>query len=323
MQREKSALELIHNLSELQRFPDLLEPITLCKHGLIVAGCEAFQGSVENTIPVIAAIACLHRSIIVLDDMLDEDPRGEYHQLGAGVAANQAAILQAAALQIVANTDWEADIKLAVGKALNEMTLHTALGQHLDVHNPATEAEYWELARGKSSPFFIASVYVGALLGGAPLEVAAELKKFGELYGEIVQINDDLADAMQTPPSPDWVHGRNPLPILYAQLVPHPDRERFLALRDQVTAGDAQALEEAQTILIHCGAVSYCVEQLLHRYQLARDHLASLYLPNPDRLERMLTRMVTRMLDGFKKQAFEQPERLLANRKNYFESFPV
>ena len=323
MQREKAALELIHKLPEFQCFPDLLEPITLCNHGLIVAGCEAFQGSVENTIPAVAAMACLHRSIIILDDMLDGDPRGEYHQLGAGVAANQAAILQAAALQIVADSNWESAIKLAVGNALNEMTLHTALGQHMDVHNPNTEAAYWELARAKSSPFFIASVYIGARLGGAPLEIAEKLKKFGEFYGEIVQINDDLADAMQTPASPDWVHGRNSLPILFAQLVQHPDREQFLALREQAAAGDPEALEAAQTILIRCGAVSYCVEQLLHRYQLAKDHLASLQLPDPDRMEGMLTKMVTRMLDGFKKQAFEQPERLLANRKSYFESFPV
>ena len=43
---------------------------------------------------------------------------------------------------------------------------------------------------------------------------------------------------------------------------------------------NGNALQEAQEILIRCGAVSYCVDQLVRRYQTAQDILTKTPLPN-------------------------------------------
>ena len=66
---------------------------------LPLLACEALGQSREKAIPACAALACAQISIILVDDMLDDDPRGEYHRIGSGRAANFALAFQAAGVQ--------------------------------------------------------------------------------------------------------------------------------------------------------------------------------------------------------------------------------
>ena len=102
----------------------------------------------------------------------------------------------------------------------------------------------------------------------------------------MIQINDDITDCIAEPADPDWTQGWFPLPILFAQSVNHPDRDRFLTLRPHVS--DTEALHDAQEILIRSGAISYCIEQLLCRHQQARTLVRGIHLVCPDRLENLL-----------------------------------
>ena len=72
---------------------------------------------------------------------------------------------------------------------------------------------------------------------------------------------------METPANPDWLQGRSPLPILFAPLVEHPDQSRFLKLKKQID--QPETLKEAQEILLRCGAISYCADQLIQKYEKA------------------------------------------------------
>ena len=258
---------------------DLFQRVTAQKpaHWLLpLRACEAVGGEETQAVPAATAIACSHLSIILVDDMLDCDPRGEYRRAGAPAAANMASALQAAASASIARATCAPGNRLAALECLNRMTLTTTLGQHWDVEGApclqclAEDARYWQVVRAKSSPFFGAALQIGALLGGASIPLAAQLRELGELYGEMIQIHDDLSDSLSAPANPDWLQGRLPLPILFARLVEHPDRERFVALCDQIAAVETATLRdarlaEAQDILVTCGAVSYCVEKLLQR----------------------------------------------------------
>jgi geranylgeranyl pyrophosphate synthase len=247
---------------------------------LPLRACRAVGGREGPALPVAAATACLHLSILLVDDMLDEDPRGEYRRTGCGAAANLAP-----------------NRKLAVLGSLSRMMAMVSHGQHLDGLNPRDEAGYWQVVETKSAPFFAAALESGALAGEAspqiaagPLQAVAGLERLGRLYGEMIQIHHDVKDCLAQPAGPDWLLGRASLPILFAQTVTHPWQAQFARLRP--TISDPAALAEAQTILIRCGAVSYCVSCLLERYREARSLLQDLALPYPGGLHDLLERVI-------------------------------
>lgn len=288
----QTMINLISELPEAGEWPDFKDLLMRAvsrkpRHWrLPLIGCKAVGGRMEQAVPAMAALACLQISILLIDDMLDGDPRGVHQTLGMPGAANLALAFFSIGLRAVSWTDLPHEILFPVLNQFISMMATTTFGQSLDVQGPKSEEEYWRIVRLKSSPFFGAALFTGAMLGGAPLDVASQLEKIGNLYGEMIQIHDDLNDAMATPASPDWTSGRSPLPILFAQLVDHPERARFIELRRIIP--DPDALSEAQTILIRCGAVSYCIDQIICRYRATKRLIASITLPFPGVLESLL-----------------------------------
>lgn len=269
-------------LSELADWPEAASLFAARNDGLRLdwqlpaRACVAVGSQPEAALPAVAAVACLQISIILADDMLDQDPRGEYRRLGHGRAANLALAFQAAALTLLGTAPLPPERQAAASSALARAALATCFGQELDVSGLAGEDAYWRIVRAKSTPFYGVALQLGGLLGGADLPVAQGLYDLGALMGEVVQICDDLEDAFEVPANPDWGAGRNNLLILYAATAGHAERERFMAVRGQVET--PSALEEAQQILIRSGALSYGVYQLLQRWQRGRHLLSELPL---------------------------------------------
>ena len=257
---------------------------------LLAIACQSVGGTFEQAIPASAAFVCMFFAIGLLDDMLDQDPRGEYHRIGAGQAANIASAFQALAAETLFASKFPIETKLAMVYKINHMGLNTAFGQYLDIQNPQTEDAYWEMVDTKSGLYFEPAFSLGALAGGATEETLQKFGQFGRLYGQMIQIHDDLNDAMAIPANPDWIQGRSPLPILFARLVDHPDRPRFLELCRNISR--PEALKEAQDILIRCGAVSYGVDQLIHRHRMAKELLESMALVRRDEMEKLLEEFI-------------------------------
>ncbi|MCC7358068.1 MAG: polyprenyl synthetase family protein [Anaerolineales bacterium] len=241
--------------------------------------CEAVSGGRAAALPAAAALAAIQLSIVLVDDMLDADPRGDYHTLGPGPTANLALALQAAAFQIIQAPAYGPAQRADLSAWLAHIGLGTALGQYRDANNAGDEAAYWQVVRGKSVPFYGAALALGAVAGGAAPELVSGLNELGGLIGETAQIYDDLSDALHTPARPDWGRPRNNLPLLYALTAQYPDRARFADLLPRVA--DPEALAAAQKILITSGAVSYCAYHANRRYRAAQALLASLPLPHP------------------------------------------
>lgn len=253
-----------------------------------IAGCVAAGSQEGAAVPAVAAITCAHIAIILIDDILDEDPRGEYHQLGAGRTANLATGLTSLGQQVL---DRYPCAQPTLGAALYARLMgNTAYGQDLDVQNTHTEEGYWVVAKAKSSPYFSTALSLGGLYGGADAKLTAALGKFGAIFGEVMQIHDDLNDCLAEPANVDWLQGRAPLPLLFAELVPHPQQQRFMQLRSQVE--DPAALREAQQILVRSGAISYCVNELLTRQRTLEALIAKLPLANPAPLHQILAQAI-------------------------------
>ena len=249
------------------------------------AACEAVGGSPEAAVPGSAAILCSLISIHLVDDMLDEDPGGDYHRLGAGAAANLALAFQAASHQILDAITLPPQIRAALQATFSAMALATAHGQSLDARGLRDEEEYWQVAGAKTPPLFAAAASVGALLGGASPEVAERLSRLGGLLGLGIQVSDDLLDALRSPAAADWNRRLNNLPSLYAMTADHPDREAFLEL--SARAAEPEALAAAQEILVRSGALSYCVFKLLEILGEGRSLLTGVPLAKPESVLRL------------------------------------
>ena len=262
--------------------------------------CLSVGGERPSALAAVAAIIALHTSIIMVDDLLDGDKRFENMGLASADVSNLALSLQAAGINAISRSKTNSEIKHLIIMQLNHMMISTSSGQHADTHTIIeNETDYWLITRKKSSPFFACAFYCGALIGGAAPETSAGLLEIGSIFGEMIQIHDDLKDTLSAPASPDWQKNHISLPILFAVNVKHPEQNRFLDLRTRVFQ-ETSALKEAQGILIHCGAVSYCAHQLLKRYNLAHERIEKLKLPNPEPINRLLDQVIEPVLHIFK-----------------------
>jgi octaprenyl-diphosphate synthase len=277
---------IFHSWQELRRILQQLASKRPRDWQLPVIACRAVGQPEEKAIPASVALACAQISIILVDDMLDDDPRGEYRRIGSGRASNFALAFQAAGMEALVKSSASSSVRLAALDSLNRMMLTTAYGQELDVQNPEDEASYWRVVENKSAPFYGGTIHLGALLAEAEEDVTQNLERLGRLYGAMIQIHDDLNDTMAVPANPDWLQKRKPLPILFALTVEHPDRAKFLDLYQDVS--DENSLKKAQEILIRCGAVSYCVDQLIRRHQMVQDILNKTPLANREAVDALI-----------------------------------
>ncbi|GAB4264602.1 MAG: polyprenyl synthetase family protein [Candidatus Promineifilaceae bacterium] len=284
--------EQLNRLPEIQHWPDVAQIFLRTKDiphpdwEVPVLACIAVGGREENAFAGATAVACLQISIMLVDDILDDDPRGEHLRRGTGPTANLALAFQAAATRILTTAPAPETAKIAALNSLGKAGLATAYGQSLDIQNLNGEEQYWHVVEAKSTPFYGAIYEIGAYLGGADAQTASALYEFGKLIGEMIQIEDDLADAFAIPANADWLQGRNNLLILYGLTVDHPYQPQFEEIRNHIQ--DMQNLQKAQSYLIECGAVSYATYQLVTRFQAARQTLNVLNLPYPEHLNDML-----------------------------------
>ncbi len=142
-------------------------------------------------------------------------------------------------------------------------------------------------------------------MGNASIAVANQMMELGYLYGEIIQIHDDLNDALAIPASPDWRLKRPSLPILFAQLVEHPEREHFIELCQEID--NPAHLQEAQAILIRSGALSYGIDQILCRYHQSQQMLVALSLQNAAAVQTLFSATIRPIQDLFDRLGMAAP----------------
>lgn len=241
---------------------------------------RALGGNELHMLPLAAALACVQMSIILVDDILDDDPRGHHLSMGSGRAANLALALQAAAHLVIKQGDLVPERIPAIGDCLQTMAFATAVGQEMDVGIISDEDDYWRLVRAKSTPFYATAFELGAIAAGATGQQRAAINKVGMLFGEIIQLLDDMDDAFTTPAKPDWTRQNNNLVILFAKTANHMERDEFIELLKEIHEPDK--LMRAQEICIGAGSVSYCIYQMVSRIGQVKECLKKSDIPFSD-----------------------------------------
>lgn len=272
--------------------------------------CRAVGGEDERALPGMTATACLLNGIHLVDDLLDEDPKGQHHKIGIGHAANIALAFQAAAYRVLEEVDLPPETLAEAQKSITRACLGTACGQNMDASPLEGDPEeaYWRVTSAKTPPLFGTAFFLGALLGGAELQIAFGIEALAGSIGRVIQVGDDMTDALETPAKPDWKTRWNNLAILYALVAEHEEKERFQNLLERVD--DPQILDEAQEILVRCGAISYGTYQVIQNYQQGTQDLVALALPHPEELGRLLESLVNPARNLFKRLGIEAPPEL-------------
>ncbi len=308
--------ERVRAVSEISAWPQMLRLTERVVHRETIsvwdypaAACQAVGGEIEAALAGAAAVFCSLISIHLVDDMLDDDPKGDYHRLGAGRAANLALAFQSAGHLLLDAPEVEPAVRAELHATFARMSLGTAYGQDMDSSELRSEEEYWRTVEAKTPPLFGAAFRLGALLGRAPLSAVDGLYAFGCVLGRFVQVSDDLSDALETPARADWGRRSNNLPILYAMTADHPLRERFLDL--SARADDPEALADAQKILIRSGAVSYCTFKMIELSQAARETLAGVPLRDSGPVERILAAHLRPLHNLLESVGVEEPAALM------------
>jgi geranylgeranyl pyrophosphate synthase len=295
----------VRNLPTVSAWPQMLaliervvhrESISVWEHP--VSACRAVGGREQDALPAAAAIFCSLVSIHLVDDMLDDEPLGDFRYLGTGRAANLGLAFQAAGHCLLEEAEAPAAIRAALQSSFARMSLATCLGQELDARELASEEEYWRVVGTKTPPLFGEALRMGALLGGAPAETAEELAGVGRVLGRFIQVSDDVTDALETPARADWNRRSNCLPLLFAMTAAHAEREEFLHLSTRT--GDPEALAAAQKILFRSGAISYCALKLIELSREARERFTRIPLRDPGPIDQLLevhTRPLHRLLE--------------------------
>lgn len=235
---------------------------------LPLLACRSVCGSDAPALPGASALVCLQISIILVDDILDDDPAGDFHEHGVGRVSNYALALQAAAFGLLTDAGIAAGQAGTMVAKSSSVALETARGQHIDSGNFGDEEDYWNVVSAKSTPFYGLALQMGAILGGANSQLSKRFWDAGVLLGQIIQLHDDLVDVFEIPPKPDWNRPRNNLLILYALTAEHDEREKMAELLNEFE--DPKKLKEAQKILIKSGAVSYCAYHVMQRHNELR-----------------------------------------------------
>ncbi len=255
-----------------------------------VAACLASGGTEEQALPAAAAIFCALTAVHLIDDLLDNDPKGDFHQLGVGRVANLASAFQAAAHRLIENTSTTSTRSSALQSQLSRAFISTAHGQELDTVEAVTEEDYWLRVESKTPPLFSAAFALGGLLAGASDSIISGFERLGRSLGRFIQVSDDLADALNTPASADWSRPRNNLALHYALTAAYPERDEFTLLSKGTK--EPSSLAAAQKILFKSGAVSYCALQMNHFSTESRRQVHSLAVKSRAPLHRMVDRMV-------------------------------
>ena len=96
----------------------------------------------------------------------------------------------------------------------------TGIKKQIDINGrTATPEEFLEINYLKSGSLFEAAGALGALTGGVSEKMVKTLARFGKLYGDAYQINDDIADTETNgdkDPRSDLENGDMTLPVIYA-----------------------------------------------------------------------------------------------------------
>ena len=179
---------------------------------LLIAACEAVGGSAKDVLHAACALEMIHTYSLVHDDLpaMDDDDFRRGRPTNHKVYGEATAILAGDALLTEAFrllADAKANSGIPAEKALRVIEILARYagsqgmvgGQVVDMESEGKEIDFPTLEyihTHKTGALILASIQIGALLGGGDEEQVAALTRFGGAAGLAFQIADDILDVV-------------------------------------------------------------------------------------------------------------------------------
>jgi octaprenyl-diphosphate synthase len=233
---------------------------------LLAAGAAGGEAAIDARAHQLAAVVeFIHTATLLHDDVVDESDMRRGRRTANSVWGNAASVLvgdflYSRSFQLMVELQ-----RMEVMQLLADTTNRIAEGevlQLLHIRNPDTdEAAYLRVIERKTAVLFAAATRLGGLLADAPAAQCDALEAFGLDLGYAFQIADDVldyaadAEALGKNLGDDLAEGKATLPLIHA--IAHSDASTSARLREIVSNGDVDALDEVLAAIRSTGGLDY------------------------------------------------------------------
>ncbi|MGY4516721.1 polyprenyl synthetase family protein [Lysobacter sp. HA18] len=233
---------------------------------LLATGAAGGERAIDaNAHQLAAVVEFIHTATLLHDDVVDESDMRRGRRTANAVWGNAASVLvgdflYSRSFQLMVELQ-----RMEVMQILADTTNRIAEGEVLQlmhIRNPDTdEAAYLRVIERKTAVLFAAATRLGGLLANAPIEQCDALEAFGLDLGYAFQIADDVldyaadADVLGKNLGDDLAEGKATLPLIHA--IRHSDAKTSERLRDIVSNGDVEALDEVIAAIRATGGLDY------------------------------------------------------------------
>jgi geranylgeranyl diphosphate synthase type I len=259
---------------------------------ICMLSCEAVGGVPEKTIPLGISLEYMHNSTLVHDDIIDTDQwrRGlktTHRKFGIPLAilVGDALIGETyRMLSYMAPPEMESYTYKEIIRSIADAAKYFYEGEAMDImftkRYDITFPEYMEMIEKKTGQLYIIAGKCGALIGkGTPKQVE-NLAKYGQLFGLMFQIKDDLLNVLTEQTAlgkqlvgSDICTGKRTMMVVHALLNANPNQKKIMMKIIGNTKATQENVFRVIDIFNDIGSIKFAQDKLEEYRKTARDCL--------------------------------------------------
>lgn len=249
---------------------------------LLSAGALGYRGTAHHELAAIVEL--IHTSTLLHDDVVDESDLRRGRETANALFGNAASVLvgdflYSRTFQMMVDVG-----DMRVMRVLSGATNVIAEGEVLQLMNchdaDVDEARYLQVIRYKTAKLFEAAAQIGAIIGGASLEVEQRMAEYGMHLGTAFQLIDDVLDysgaEVETGKhlGDDLAEGKPTLPLIY--VMQHGSAEQAACVRQAIENGGRDDFQAVLAAIRETGALEHAKKQAKAEADLAANAIFAL-----------------------------------------------
>ena len=249
---------------------------------LLSAGALGYRGTHHHELAAIVEL--IHTSTLLHDDVVDESDLRRGRETANALFGNAASVLvgdflYSRTFQMMVDVG-----DMRVMRVLSDATNVIAEGEVLQLMNchdaDVADARDLQVRRYKTAKLFEAAAQLGAIIGGASLEVEQRMSDYGMHLGTAFQLIDDVLDysgaEVETGKhlGDDLAEGKPTLPLIY--VMQHGTAEQAACVRQAIENGGRDDFPAVLAAIRETGALEHARAQAKVEADLAANAILTL-----------------------------------------------